>query len=263
MTAAFGGLAIELTTESPFVTGLGRSHPVENGFAWHHTLGVPYLAGSSIKGLVRSWVISEAHEPNEKVNQWFGTKSKVGSICFLDAVPLEPVKLGIDIMTPHYAGWNETNPPGDWMSPTPIPFLVVKPGAKFLFCMISNNGSISPSESRELESHLREALRWFGAGAKTALGYGRFGENAASTPTVTEKPKPEPNLKVGEIIDAVLLEEKTKKGGWKAIDPISGKVGHIENTADVPPNKKPGDTVRLQIRSVHAGGALTFRWPTT
>ncbi|MCI0724009.1 MAG: RAMP superfamily CRISPR-associated protein [Acidobacteria bacterium] len=42
-------------TEWHFVTGLGREHPVENGFAWHHSLGVPYLPGSSIKGMVRAW----------------------------------------------------------------------------------------------------------------------------------------------------------------------------------------------------------------
>lgn len=44
-----GGRAFTLTTESRFVTGLGREHPIENGFAWHHTLGAPYLPGSALK----------------------------------------------------------------------------------------------------------------------------------------------------------------------------------------------------------------------
>jgi len=29
---AVGGFALELTLQSPFVTGLGYEHPVENGF---------------------------------------------------------------------------------------------------------------------------------------------------------------------------------------------------------------------------------------
>jgi CRISPR-associated protein Cmr6 len=41
-------------TDWHFITGMGNSHPVENGFSWHPTLGVPYLAGSAIKGLVRA-----------------------------------------------------------------------------------------------------------------------------------------------------------------------------------------------------------------
>ena len=49
--------------ESRFVTGLGRSHPVENGFAWHPTLGTPYLPGTSIKGMVRTWASLGAAPP--------------------------------------------------------------------------------------------------------------------------------------------------------------------------------------------------------
>ena len=45
-----GGLPAVFESDSRFVTGLGRSHPVENGFAWHSTLGTPYLPGSSVKG---------------------------------------------------------------------------------------------------------------------------------------------------------------------------------------------------------------------
>ena len=38
---------------SPFVTGMGNPHPVENGFSFLSPYGVPYLPGSSIKGIVR------------------------------------------------------------------------------------------------------------------------------------------------------------------------------------------------------------------
>ncbi len=38
---------------SPFVTGMGNPHPVENGFSFLTPYGIPYLPGSSIKGVVR------------------------------------------------------------------------------------------------------------------------------------------------------------------------------------------------------------------
>ena len=50
-----GGRWEVFTSTSRFVTGLGRSHPVENGFAWRPTLGTPYLPGSSVKGMARAW----------------------------------------------------------------------------------------------------------------------------------------------------------------------------------------------------------------
>ncbi len=38
---------------APIATGLGNPHPVENGFAFLSPYGIPYLAGSSVKGVVR------------------------------------------------------------------------------------------------------------------------------------------------------------------------------------------------------------------
>ncbi len=61
-----------------FVTGMGNSHPVENGFLWHYTLGVPYLSGSQVKGLVRS-LIEQYYQADDKDNlliKWFGSVNK-------------------------------------------------------------------------------------------------------------------------------------------------------------------------------------------
>jgi len=38
-----------------FITGMGNSHPVGNGMRWHHTLGVPYLPATGLKGMLRQW----------------------------------------------------------------------------------------------------------------------------------------------------------------------------------------------------------------
>ena len=48
MVQIMGGETRIYSTKWYLVTGLGLSHPIENGLTWHHTLGVPYLPGSAI-----------------------------------------------------------------------------------------------------------------------------------------------------------------------------------------------------------------------
>lgn len=209
MVAKLKGHNLCLKTDSPFVTGLGREHPVENGFLWHHTLGVPYLPGSSVKGMVRSWIEQWAEEKDKKekeeIDRIFGPKQpteqpQVGVVVFLDAIPLDTVRLKADIMTPHYGEYyqNKERPkaPGDWISPVPIPFLAVKEGATFHFAIVprrhpclktqgesGKSSDLPVGKSREgnhradceiVVDWLKEALEWIGAGAKTAIGYGRM-----------------------------------------------------------------------------------------
>jgi CRISPR-associated protein Cmr6 len=44
---------LEGESTAPFATGLGIEHPLENGFAFLDPYGLPYLPGSSVKGVVR------------------------------------------------------------------------------------------------------------------------------------------------------------------------------------------------------------------
>ncbi len=41
--------------EARILSGLGGSHPMEVGFAFHPLYGFPYLPGSGLKGVARSW----------------------------------------------------------------------------------------------------------------------------------------------------------------------------------------------------------------
>ncbi len=181
-------------TMSPFVTGLGNSHPVENGFTWHHTLGVPYCAGSSIKGLVREWADnwlsnieencwSNEQEKSNVIARIFGTDNKenpvirsTGSVVFLDAIPTKPVKLKTEIMTPHYGEYYQDasgeTPPGDWLSPVPIPFLAVDVGQIFQFSIMLRKPDGIESDLLLVSTWLRDALYYLGCGAKTSVGYG-------------------------------------------------------------------------------------------
>ncbi|WP_169054428.1 type III-B CRISPR module RAMP protein Cmr6 [Nitratireductor sp. XY-223] len=62
-------------------------------------------------------------------------------------------------------------------------------------------------------------------------------------------------------VTAELLEDKTKKGGWKAREVETGLEGHIHNTGDVPSDSQPGDEVRLIVKSARLKDA-DFWWPT-
>lgn len=101
---------------------------------------------------------------------------------------MKPVELDADVMTPHYAAWDEQSPPGDWRSPTPIPFLVTGTGTKFLFGFAPRTGMmLERDESATVCSWLEGALEWGGAGAKTAVGYGRFQRDEAATNSLRNK----------------------------------------------------------------------------
>ena len=177
-----GGRSVVFRTESRFVTGLGRSHPIENGFAWHSTLGTPCLPGSSIKGTVGAWAKRDADPlvPQEMIRRLLGDHESAGRICFLDAVPVVPVQLEPDVMTPHHVDWTPGNPPGDWRSPTPIPFLVTAAGTPFLFSLLPC-AAVRDSDLDAVMSWLISALAWSGVGAKTAVGYGRFARDDSRT----------------------------------------------------------------------------------
>ena len=200
---ALGGIEAELETDGPFVSGMGLSHPVENGFAFHPTLGTPYLPASGVKGLLRAWVevwMSAPDEGNTRLaGRWFGAAKGnaqnlpecAGNLIFFDALPMAPVHLGCDIMTPHMGKWYEsgadispqtyaTTAPADWHSPIPVPFLVVKKNTHFRFLIAPRLSGDEATDTQtrsdliEAMQELKNAMEWLGAGAKTATGYGRM-----------------------------------------------------------------------------------------
>lgn len=214
LISKMNGKAVIFRTTAPFVTGLGRSHPVENGFAWHHTLGVPYLPGSSVKGMVRAWARLWKKVKDDEIGRIFGPKSagSVGSVVFLDALPIRPVELKAEIMTPHYGPYYQgEEPPADWHSPVPIPFLAVAEGQEFLFGVVPRKNASEDCE--KAIGWMKEALEVIGAGAKTAVGYGRFACIEAGTP---EEVIPGPKTPGREWLEK-LAEEK----GMSAEDFVS------------------------------------------
>ena len=179
-----GGQSQTFKSSSAFVTGLGRNHPLENGFLWHHTLAVPYLAASSIKGMTRAYLEHWADETVD-INNLFGSAndnhSQAGSIIFMDAVA-ETFTLKAHIINPHYSDYYQEKtdangnltPPADYLNPVPNFFLVIEK-ASFCFSVISREQDTK--QVTQVLKYVKKALEWLGAGAKTAVGYGRFSED--------------------------------------------------------------------------------------
>jgi CRISPR-associated protein Cmr6 len=184
----------EIAALSKFVTGTGIAHPIENGFAWHRTLGTPYLPGSGVKGttlaLARDWK-GLGDTDRDTLRRIFGTApgdthkgqaenteadASSGTVVFLDAVPVAPPMLSAQILTPHGKG---SGAPDDAGKVIPNGFLAVKSGT-FRFALLPNSiGRTSLREAigdcRMARNWLRLALEWTGVGAKTKSNYGRFG----------------------------------------------------------------------------------------
>lgn len=222
------------TTDWHFITGMGYSHPVENGLNWHPVYGVPYLSGAAVKGMVRAWVEEWLYKEDEEEDkkrhllQWFGSEDKsssaiqAGDLIFFDALPINPVHLMTDIMTPHMGKWYEkggeitsieSQPdriPADWHSPIPIPFLVVK-SASYLFSVAPRNTKIAKTiDISAVMECLENALNFLGAGAKTATGYGQmsFDRSANTRLTNTIKQLHEVKQEKERIGSLSPLEEK-------------------------------------------------------
>lgn len=74
------------TSTAPFATGLGNEHPIENGFSFLTPYGLPYLAGSGLKGVLRRSAEALVVESPETGWTWldvwwlFGFEGAAGSI---------------------------------------------------------------------------------------------------------------------------------------------------------------------------------------
>lgn len=184
-----------------FITGMGNNHPVENGMLWHTSLAVPYLAGSSVKGMVRSFM--EQQNPNdERIYQWFGSDdkdsqaqqkpTKSGQIIFYDAFPTQRVNLVLDVMTPHTGAWLSeggiNNVPADWHDPIPVFFLSCKK-IKLFFSIAKMPHADNNIDLKDVWQCLSDALDFIGAGAKTATGYGFMQEKEKAKADIEEDAK--------------------------------------------------------------------------
>lgn len=191
-------LRFEALSIAPFSTGLGNEHPIENGFAFLNPYGLPYLAGSSVKGVLRkaatelaSGEWGEAYGWNDSfIDALFGSAGTDhddnhlrGALTFWDVLPnIAGGSLVVEVMTPHQSHYHQNGQsPHDSGSPNPINFLAVPPNSEFDFHILCDlpllsrrNQSLAETGGWKplIEAALNHAFNWLGFGAKTAVGYG-------------------------------------------------------------------------------------------
>ncbi len=183
-----GGGIIGAKLVSNLITGVGISTPLEIGMSLDFNLGVPYIPGSTLKGILRyAYCVNYGRENNvEEVPSHeaglvalFGSEDhkepQSGGIAFLDAYPENP-KLALDIMNPHTGSYYKAkSQPDDTESPVPIKFLALEKGTKVKFQYLFLNTEAKKYQT-ELENAYELALTELGIGAKTMSGYGLFGD---------------------------------------------------------------------------------------
>ena len=167
-------VSLTATTEGPLAIGLGNASPYEVGLTLHHTYGVPYLPGTTLKGLTRRAALAQGmSETDEGFKVPFGDTTNAGYVTFwdgwLDAGSEKPLQL--DTITVHHPNYYQSGGawPTDFDDPTPVAFLSVRPDVKFHIALSG------PGEWRVLAARLLEyGLTHLGLGGKTNAGYGGF-----------------------------------------------------------------------------------------
>ena len=174
------------------------------GICLDRIFGLPYIPGSSIKGVCRHAALEEIrNSPNdhELVTAFctvFGTAendfingdlsefqsllhanaplNRKGCVSFLPAYPANEAKIAVDLTTVHFPDYYRSGREEDLSqeSPKPNPFPVVESGTQFAFCLVLTD----PAQDQSILTHARRwlhtALTVRGLGAKTASGYGWF-----------------------------------------------------------------------------------------
>jgi len=199
------------------VVGLGAESVLETSIALHRTYGVPFIPGSSLKGLAAAAAHQKLDDPEWKKPAadgtigafhriLFGDQESSGYVTFHDALWIPEgitLPLDLDVMTVHHPDYyqgKDNAPAADWDSPTPVAFLTAH--GRYLLAVTG------PEEWTETAIQiLKIAVEESGAGAKTAAGYGRMRLEIKKPP---EKIKWEPMIQglglgnAGDVVPRVL-----------------------------------------------------------
>ncbi len=204
------------TTYPGLILGSGNAHELPDvkgqailGFSFDYTSGLPVIAGSSVKGVLRSAFkhpeyIQELLESDVDVKALETEIFDNGDI-FFDAVVVASggsTLLGDDYITPH----------GDALkNPIPLRFIKVMPNVSFRFDFELRSGLISKSKKAKL---FQEILGDLGLGAKTNVGYGKF-DGFKKEQTEEEKEEEERAL-AQSLKEKKEREEKAKREAKEA-----------------------------------------------
>ncbi len=193
-------------TGNPHAAGDNRDE-IKLGFTLDYTTGLPYIPGSTIKGVLRSVIkendrkeaygnrlqylreviakVAEIRESDDKLSdknlkkfelETFGKGESGKGDLFLDAYPIRGGQgdklFAFESITPHKP----------FKNPIPLRLLKVIPEVVFEFRFIFKDSKIIPELTVEKKENLfKRLLMDFGVGAKTNVGFGMLEEFDGNT----------------------------------------------------------------------------------
>jgi len=219
-------------------------------------LGLPYIPGSSLKGIARA-AARECNAEPSKIMAVFGWSAGdmqypeeagrdgcAGSVAFLPAYPKNDFRLAADVLTCHYPEYYRSAEEVQAMDnedPLPSFFPAVEPGAIFSFSLVLIRGWLMLKKAFEAFNlppdfdPLEQASIWLeyglcelGVGAKTSAGYGWFvrevesqsGRNEAA-PELKERERQKKRNTADESVERLAegkrIAEMSPKQGWREI----------------------------------------------
>lgn len=222
------------------------------GMKLHPHFGMPFIPGSSVKGVARhaAWCewrdADESDKPaiakqiadvfgyptnEEQLDEALkaaGTSVKAGSVAFLSAYPTGHATLVLDIVNVHHReyylrtkdeeGKSLLHPVAfDDEQPVPNFFPAVEKGAEFRFAIVPT-ARATEGDMAFAEKALVAAITFHGVGAKTAAGYGWFDYDATDYTAV----EPDPT-KLAEWEAALPSATKQKKEFVKLPEIVDGE----------------------------------------
>jgi len=245
------------TTYPGLILGSGNAHELPDvkgqailGFSFDYTSGLPVIAGSSVKGVLRS-AFKHPEYIQELLNEMgiggFSPEQDEKAIAsqikeleteifdngdvFFDAVVVAnggSTILGDDYITPH----------GDALkNPIPLRFIKVMPNVSFRFDFELSSGIISKSKKVKL---FQDILADLGLGAKTNVGYGKF-DGFKKEQTEEEKELEKLEREEEAFDEAIKSNELEKLEAFKRnfpnstreIDGAIEKIKHENKIADI------------------------------
>jgi CRISPR-associated protein Cmr6 len=186
---SFGAKYREAKVKNRLAINLGSESVLETNISLHRVFGVPFIAGSSLKGMTAAFIRQygdwKKDKDKDEYNYYitiFGDENNAGFITFYDALYVPntgfPDKNGVkrplyaDVMTTHHQDYYGSGnvPPADWDGPIPVPFISAT--GEYLIALSAPEGC---EKWLELTFDiLGFALATEGIGAKTSSGYGRL-----------------------------------------------------------------------------------------
>jgi CRISPR-associated protein Cmr6 len=180
--AAVNAQTAEAKVQARMAVGFGDESVLETSVQLHHTYGVPFVPGSALKGLAAAYTRKRLPAQDWGVTTpayrtLFGDTVEAGYVTFFDALYVpnsghQGRALHPDVLTVHHKAYYEgkPQPPADWDSPTPVPFL----SATGRYLIAVGGQAEWAAWTDAAFSILAAALAELGVGAKTSSGYGRL-----------------------------------------------------------------------------------------